>query len=104
MTKGPGKSHRKGITLMELAELFPTEESAREWFEGIHWRAPLPALRQPEHLRVQACEDALPLPRLREVLQREDGHAHGRVAPIAQDVALRDLSRLLAEAHKHGIQ
>ena len=37
MTKGPGKSHRKGITLMELAELFPTEESAREWFEGIVW-------------------------------------------------------------------
>ena len=37
MTKGPGKSHRKGITLIELAELFPTEELAREWFEGIVW-------------------------------------------------------------------
>ena len=37
MAKGPGKSHRKGITLIELAELFSTEESAREWFEGIVW-------------------------------------------------------------------
>ena len=37
MANGPGKSNRKGITLIELAEMFPTEESAREWFEGIVW-------------------------------------------------------------------
>ena len=35
--KAPGKSHRKGISLMELADRFPTEEAAREWFEGIVW-------------------------------------------------------------------
>ena len=34
---GPGKSHRKGITLVELIHRFPTEEAAREWFEGILW-------------------------------------------------------------------
>ena len=34
---GPGKNFRKGITLLELAELFPTEDSAREWFEAIVW-------------------------------------------------------------------
>lgn len=34
---GPGKSHRKGITLMELADKFPTEEAAVHWFEGIVW-------------------------------------------------------------------
>lgn len=31
--KAPGKSYRKGITLMELAEMFPDEESALQWFE-----------------------------------------------------------------------
>ena len=35
--KAPGKAHRKGITMMQLADLFPTEESAREWFENRIW-------------------------------------------------------------------
>ncbi len=35
--RGPERSHRKGITLLELAERFPTEESARQWFESIVW-------------------------------------------------------------------
>lgn len=34
---GPGKSHRKGISLLQLAQLFPDEESARRWFEAILW-------------------------------------------------------------------
>ena len=38
MAKGPGRSHRKGISLMELAAKFPTEESAASWFESIMWR------------------------------------------------------------------
>ena len=37
MAKAPGKSHRKGISLMELAARFPNEDAAREWFEGIAW-------------------------------------------------------------------
>ena len=37
MATGPGKSHRKGISLMDLANRFPTEDAAREWFEGIAW-------------------------------------------------------------------
>jgi transposase-like protein len=35
--KAPGKAHRKGITLLELAEMFPDEESARQWFEDRFW-------------------------------------------------------------------
>ncbi len=30
--KAPGKSHRNGISLLEPAEMFPDEESARKWF------------------------------------------------------------------------
>ena len=35
--KAPGKSHRKGITLLELARMFPDEDAARAWFERILW-------------------------------------------------------------------
>ena len=37
--KAPGKSHREGVTLMQLSDLFPTEDSAREWFEARLWPA-----------------------------------------------------------------
>ena len=33
----PVKSHRKGISLMELVDRFPTEDAARDWFEAIIW-------------------------------------------------------------------
>ena len=35
--QAPGKSDREGITLVELCDMFPTEESAREWFEACVW-------------------------------------------------------------------
>ena len=30
---GPGKSHRVGISLVELFDMFPDEDSAHKWFE-----------------------------------------------------------------------
>lgn len=33
----PGKSFREGISLMQLTEMFPDEQSAVEWFESIYW-------------------------------------------------------------------
>ncbi len=35
--KAPGKSHREGISLMELTEMFPNEDSAVAWFEAQVW-------------------------------------------------------------------
>ena len=35
--KAPGKAHRQGITLLELAQMFPDEAAARKWFECILW-------------------------------------------------------------------
>ena len=35
--KAPGKAHREGVTLVELMDMFPTEEAATEWFESIIW-------------------------------------------------------------------
>ncbi|MCY3610461.1 MAG: IS1595 family transposase [Gemmatimonadetes bacterium] len=37
MYKAPGKSHRKGISLLDLAERFADEEKARVWFESLVW-------------------------------------------------------------------
>ncbi len=35
--KGPGKAYRKGISLIELNEMFPDERAAVDWFESIQW-------------------------------------------------------------------
>ncbi len=35
--KAPGKSHRKGITLLQIADMFPTDEAARQWIEELRW-------------------------------------------------------------------
>ena len=35
--KAPGKSNREGITFMQLADMFPTDDDAREWFEAKIW-------------------------------------------------------------------
>ena len=35
--KTPGKAHRKGLTVMELFQMFPDEATATKWFEGVIW-------------------------------------------------------------------
>jgi len=35
--KAPGKSHRKGLTLIQIAEMFGTESAARDWIERLRW-------------------------------------------------------------------
>ena len=37
MKKAPGKAYRKGITFVELMNMFPTEETAAQWFERQVW-------------------------------------------------------------------
>ena len=35
--KAPGKSHREGLTLVQLMDMFPTEDAATAWFESVLW-------------------------------------------------------------------
>ena len=35
--KAPGKSDREGITMVQLCDMFPDEDSTREWFEARVW-------------------------------------------------------------------
>ncbi|MCE2523342.1 MAG: IS1595 family transposase [Rhodobacteraceae bacterium] len=39
MAKAPGKSHREGLSVIELFEMFPNEETAAKWFEDVRWPA-----------------------------------------------------------------
>lgn len=36
-TKAPGKSHREGLTVIQLLQMFPDEEAATKWFERSLW-------------------------------------------------------------------
>ena len=33
----PGKACREGMTIVQLMDLFPSEDTAREWFESVIW-------------------------------------------------------------------
>ena len=46
----PGKSDRQGISLVQLLEMFPDEDAAREWFEAKRW---------PEGVRCARCGGSL---------------------------------------------
>ena len=35
--KAPGKHHREGLTLVQLMNMFPDDEAAREWFTSRRW-------------------------------------------------------------------
>ncbi len=35
--KGPGKAHRKGISIVALMKMFPSNEAAMEWFTKVRW-------------------------------------------------------------------
>ena len=35
--KAPGRADREGITVIELMDMFPTEETATLWFEDVVW-------------------------------------------------------------------
>ncbi len=37
MSQAPGKSYREGTSLIDLHDMFPTEEAAREWFDSVIW-------------------------------------------------------------------
>ena len=35
--KAPGKAHRKGLSLLEIADMFRDNDDAREWIESVRW-------------------------------------------------------------------
>lgn len=37
MASGPGRSHRKGLSLIEITKMFPDDETAEAWFASNRW-------------------------------------------------------------------
>ena len=35
--KAPGKAHREGLTVVQLADMFPDDDTATAWFESQVW-------------------------------------------------------------------
>ena len=35
--KAPGKAHRKGLTLLQVADMFPDEDTAKAWLADLRW-------------------------------------------------------------------
>ena len=61
-TKGPGKSHREAISLIELYDMFPTEEAANDWFESIIWPDGNRYCRRCGSTRTKSVPNAKPQP------------------------------------------
>ena len=57
----PGKSYRKGISLIELFQMFPDEKTAEEWFEKKRWGQ----VGKPTHCPLCGCSE-----RVKPVLSR----------------------------------
>ncbi len=57
--KAPGKSHRKGMSLIQLFQRFPDDATAERWFEEQRWGE----AGNPDHCPMCGCTDKLrPVP------------------------------------------
>ena len=74
----PGRSHREGITLMQLGEMFPDEAAAHEWFETIVWPNGRTCPRCRGDNTYRGTHKTMPyrLPTLQTVLQRAHRNSH----------------------------
>ena len=61
-TKGPGKSYRKGITLLEITERFDTEAKAEAWFIEQRWPSGVACPHNCGSLNIATVATRKPLP------------------------------------------
>ena len=60
--QAPGRADRKGLSTIELFDMFPDEESARTWFEQVRWpdgKRPCPCCG---HADTQVVKSSKPMP------------------------------------------
>ena len=98
--KAPGKHYPMGISLVEIARMFPDDAAAEDWIVKTRWpdgvRCPhCDAAKNPGSQDAQAA--AVPLPSLPEALQRADQHPDAELE--AQLAGLGD--GVLSSGHRH---
>ena len=93
---GPGKAHRKGITLAQLVRMFPDDDAAAEWFEGVFWGGER-CCPKCGGLRTKPTKSGKPMPYwcpdCRKYFSVRTGTVLRALAHIAPGLGLRDLSR-----------
>ena len=91
--KAPGKADREGVTMVQLYDMFPTEESAREWFEARVWPDGRHCPRCGSVRTHDASHNDMPYrcSRLPRLLLGQDRNCHGRLASLPAQVGIRDL-------------
>ena len=89
--KAPGRAHRKGISLVEIMRQFPDDATAEAWFVERRWpdgiALPLLWVNGRTDWRT-AQDDAVPLQGegVRQAVQRENRHGHGRLQARLPDL------------------
>lgn len=93
--KSPGKSHRQGISLFELAEMFPDEAAAQRWFESWHWPDGEIACMRCGSVNAYRVKTRKPMPYrcrdCRKVLFAQDEHGDGGQQSVSEEVGICDL-------------
>ena len=59
---GPGRAEREGLSIFELVEMFPDEDSARKWFETIRWADGERTCPRCEGTRTSPVKSGKPMP------------------------------------------
>ena len=77
--KSLGKSFRNGITLIELFDMFPDEESARKWFESIIWRDGVPQCHRCGGINTYEVKNLKPLPHRCRDCRKHFSVRHGTI-------------------------
>ena len=77
--KAPGKSHREGITLIELFEMFPDETTARHWFESIIWKDGHAVCHRCGGTNTYEVKNAKPLPHRCRDCRKHFSFRHGTI-------------------------
>ena len=91
---GPGKAYRKGMTFFDLMDMFPDEDTARAWFEGVVWGNER-ACGHCGSTRTSVVKSGKPMPYrckdCRKHFSVEDGNRTGMFQLASTDVGACDL-------------
>ena len=77
--KSPEKSFRNEITLIELFDMFPGEDSARRWFESLVWRDGIAVCHRCGGTNTYEVKNLKPLPHRCRDCRRHFSVRHGTI-------------------------
>ena len=75
----PGKHFRKGISLIGLMDLFPTDEAAEDWFASVRWDGGAPVCPFCSSARVATIASRKPMPFRCKECRKHFSVKHGTV-------------------------